>query len=198
MQGIITIITILTLIVSLSAQELKTEMIKSDSTGTDTLQIIAYGHGRSFGGNKMARRRAAMEARSNLAQQVAGLDFSYQKSGNSVSFRTQTNAKITGSQVLEYYDIDDKNSLAVINLKMPDKPSDTGEAIHFKSIFRTDNLDRSLQEKYREAVKKYVSEEAADKSEVKGKIYLNDMAVTDFEGKADFAVTIRFTILFSE
>ena len=170
--------------------------IEVDSNNLENFQVMGYGTGR-LRIPEMAQQKAKVNAMSNLIDQIAGRDFVYEKSDNSVNFKSTSKGTLSGTKLVDSYELNDNTFLTILSSSMQKMDIDQKNAYLLETEFRTDNLEKALIKKYRIAVEELISRKFKKQSRLTGKLYLSDIKLSDFEGNPDFAVKLKVLIFIS-
>ena len=170
--------------------------IKISDSDLQSIQIFGFGTGRSAN-PKMAALKAQTNAMANLVDQINGREFSYQRSEKDIKFTSSLKGMLSKTEVVTSYGLSDNTILAILSSPLPVAKLDLQNAFLLETEFRTGNLEKALIEKYQTAVEELISRKFKNKSGLAGKIYLSDIKLSDFEGKSDFAVSMKLLIVVS-
>ncbi|MEA2104264.1 MAG: hypothetical protein U9P79_06455 [Candidatus Cloacimonadota bacterium] len=195
------LIILLIAITFISCSEKQTfKEIKIKENNLKQTSIMGYGVGESVR-NTIAIDKAKLYARMNLANQVSGMQFVYQKNNGSTVFKTTTNAVLSNvHEELSYClkDGDKKKYLCVLSTPVEKQDIELDNAVLLETNFRTADLDKSLTEKYKIAVKEIAEKKYSEKMGIEGELYLSDIKVLDYEGKDDFNVEIKILMIITK
>jgi hypothetical protein len=171
--------------------------IKLNSNELENLPVIGFGTGKAFSEN-MAKIRAKTNAMVNLVDQINGRDFVYEESTGSTNFKSTTKGKLSQTEVVQTYDLGDNSFLTILSTPMQRTDINPKNAFLLETNFRTDNLEKALIEKYKTAVEEMKNRKFKKQSKFSGKIFLSDIALSDFQDKPDFAVSLKVLIVCSK
>ena len=188
---VVTVLLIASLFISCSN---KKEFKEVDKMTLSKSRVIGFGIGKAHS-PKMAEIKAETNAKMNLLTQVSGLEFSYAKSKGSVTFNTKSKGTLKGVQKVNSYNLGDNRYLSILSSAIKFSDIEIDKASLLETSFRTENLEKSLTEKYKGAIENIIEEKHSNNATVKGKLYLTDITVSDFEEKTDFAVKIKILII---
>ena len=158
---------------------------------------MGFGTGKSFASDEIAKDKARANASMNLVDQVSGREFVYEKSNGSVKFTTRSKGSLKDVQEVESYKLGDKKYLTVLSSPIDMEDIDVEKALLLETSFRTENLEKSLAEKYKKAIEEIIEKKYPEIDRLEGRLYLSDINISDYEGKTDFEVTIRILIIIS-
>ncbi len=195
------VIALLAAIVLISCSDKQTfKEIKIKERDLKETNIIGYGVGKSVL-DTIAKEKAESNALMNLASQVSGMQFVYLKSNGSTVFKTTTSAKLSNvHEELSYCleEGDRKKYLIALSALVEKQDIALDNAVLLKTNFRTEDLFKSLPEKYKSAVKEIAEKKYPEKAKIEGKLYLSDINISDYEGKNDFNVEIKILVIINE
>ena len=157
------------------------------------LHVVGYGTGTSNNPG-MAAQKARVNAMSNLINQLNGLDFYYQRSDKAVNFTTSSKGILNRTEEVASHKIGENTILTVLSSPMPRADFDPANAFLLQTNFRTENLEKSLTEKYKLAVEHLISSRFKNRSTLSGKLHLTNISLSDWENTTDFAVSIEVLI----
>ncbi len=192
---VITILIIILLVSCSDDRTFKEIKIKENIMIKNT--VMGFGTGRSFN-PEMAKIKANSNATVNLINQVSGMEFVYTKSNGSVSFKTKSKGTLTNVQEEASYDLGDNKCLLILSSSRKAGDMEFEKTSLLETSYRTDNLEKSLIEKYQIAIKEIIKKKYSDKTSIKGKLYLSEIKVSDYEGKDDFMVELKILIIIQE
>ncbi len=192
------VIAILAVLVLISCSSDRTfKEIKLKENGVKEINIMGYGTGKSYASDEMAKTKAKSNALANLVDQVSGREFVYEKSNGSVNFTTSSKGILKDVQEVESYCLGDKKYLTILSSPIDMEDIDVEKALLLETSFRTENLEKSLIEKYKIAVEEIIEKKYRNTARLEGRLYLSDINISDYEGKTDFEVTIKILIIIS-
>ncbi|MHC4459282.1 MAG: hypothetical protein ACYS0I_19750 [Planctomycetota bacterium] len=176
--------------------------INPKSKGHDTLEVVGYGYVRMSPNARsnqktLARQRARMLASKNLAAQISGIEFVYDKRKKQTvtfhKFQAHTRGRIKGA-VTEYYSTGKSGILVKQTLKTKKAIPKSPQTTLLKTAFRTENMAKSLTHIYREAVAYTISRKFSSRKKATGKIYLANMQISDRKGPGPIKVIVELRI----
>ncbi len=192
------VIIILAVIVLISCSGDQTfREIKIKESDVNKINVMGYGTGKSYSSDEIAKDKAKTNATVNLIDQVSGREFVYEKSNGSVKFTTNSGGTLSDVQEAGSYCLGDKKYLIVLSSPIEMRDIELDKALLLETSFRTENLEKSLTEKYQKAIERTIEKKYPGKARLEGKLYLSDIKISDYEGKDDFKVTIRILIIIS-
>ncbi len=192
------VIAILAIFVLISCSSDRTfKEIKIKGNDIEKINIMGFGTGKSFASDEIAKDKARANASMNLVDQVSGREFVYEKSNGSVKFTTRSKGSLKDVQEVESYKLGDKKYLTVLSSPIDMEDIDVEKALLLETSFRTENLEKSLAEKYKKAIEEIIEKKYPEIDRLEGRLYLSDINISDYEGKTDFEVTIRILIIIS-
>ena len=171
------------------------KQIELKKSEVDEVIVKGFGIGKSFGSEDMAKTKAFSNAMSNLSEQVNGLDFIYTKNGGSVQFNAKTRGKFSKVEKDSLYKLGDKKFLQIVSTKVKTAKINKKNAVLLQTRYRTENFEKSLIEKYRVAVEEAIAKNYKSLQKVKGKLYLYEIGLADYEEKDDFEITMKVLVI---
>ncbi|NQV18531.1 MAG: hypothetical protein HQ534_08310 [Armatimonadetes bacterium] len=192
------VIAILAILVLISCSSDRTfKEIKLKGNDVKEINIMGYGTGKAYSSDEIAKDKARANATVNLVDQVSGREFVYVKSNGSVKFTTSSKGLLKDVQEVESYKLGDKKYLTILSSPIDIEDIEVEKALLLETSFRTENLEKSLAEKYKIAVEEIIEKKYHNTARLEGRLYLSGINISDYEGKDDFEVTIRILIIIS-
>lgn len=167
---------------------------KIDLIQAQQLPVKGFGSGSSKSPN-LAKMKAKNNALSNLAMQLSGTDFSFQKINQSVSFETSTRSTLSGVREVSSDYIGDNTYLSVLTAELPEKTFTAYYAWLLETEYRSNNLEKSIHEKYQQAVKQIFDQHFKNNTRLEGKIFLTNINVQFLEKIQEFSVKLQILLL---
>lgn len=193
---IVFVLLVVSLLISCSKNNEFNE-VKTEKMTLSKNIIIGFGTGKSRS-PQIAVAKAESNAKMNLITQVSGMEFLYSNSNGSIVFNTKVNGVLKDVKKENSYNLGDNINLSVLSSAAELSDVEINKALFFETSFRTENLEKSLIEKHKDAIKQIIEEKHSNITSARGKIYLTDLNVSDFEEKKDYAVDIKILIVISE
>ena len=187
---------------ALSCTKEKFHEIGPESKTHETHEIVGYGYVRippNARSNQinLARQRARMQASSNLAAHISGIDFVYDKRKKQTvelnTFQAHTRGTIKGAAT-EYYPTGKSAILVKQSLRTKRAQPLLPRTTILKTSFRTEDMPKSLIRCYREAVAYTISHKFPSRTSATGKIYLVHMHISDHRSPGPLKVTLKLKI----
>ncbi|MCF7792936.1 MAG: hypothetical protein K9N09_03405 [Candidatus Cloacimonetes bacterium] len=172
-------------------------MFKEIKTNTDQLQnltIMGYGTGSSKSPN-LAKAKAKTYAFANLAEQISGKNFSYQKNNGSITFKTNTQATISGSEEVASVYIGDHTYFTILSTKFSRENSSTNDSWLLDTEYKTQDLEKSFIEKYQQAVQQVIDKRFSNINRLEGRLFLTNIDVQYDESSKQFSVKMQVLIV---
>ena len=168
--------------------------IKLSSSELENIQLIGWGLGKAIN-PEIAMQKAKMNATINLMDQINGRDFVYEKADGSKKFSTTIKGKISGTKIVDSYNLDDRTVLMILSASPLNRDYDLENAYLMEIEFRTENLEKAIIEYYQNVINEVSSRYYIDRDQIIGKLFLIEINLTDYEEKSDFAVKMKILVV---
>ncbi len=170
--------------------------IKMENNDLKNIQIMGWGTGKAIS-SEIAIQKAKLNATVNLMDQINGRKFVYKEAENSINFSTITKGKISRTEVINSYNLDDRTVLMILSASILNRDFDLVNAYLLETEFRTTDLEKSIFEKYKMAVTELISTKFKEQRYLEGRLFLASLDVFDYENNTDFAVNMKILITFT-
>ncbi len=167
---------------------------KADSNQMQNLTVMGFGTGSSKSPS-LAKIKAKNNAVANLAEQISGKDFSYQKSNGSITFKTHTQASITGSKEVTSIYVGDNIYFTILSAEFSRENITADDSWLLESEYTTQNLEKSLNEKYQQAVQQIIDKRFPSINRLEGNLFLTNIEVQYDESSKKFSVMMQVLVM---
>lgn len=187
-------IILVALIICSCTEKATFKEIKTDSNQIKNLTVVGFGTGSSKSPN-LAQTKAKNNAYTNLADQISGKDFSYQKSNGTITFKSNTQATISGSQEVASIYIGDQTYLAILSTEFSRDNIAAEDSWLLQTDYTTDNLEKSFMEKFQQAVQQVIDKRFSNINRLEGKLYLTNIDVKYNESSQQFSIKMQVLVM---
>lgn len=169
-------------------------MTEFNSDQTETIKITGFGMGEAFSSN-IAKIRAQSNAYSNLAEQISGRKFVYQKENSTTIFKSSFKSKLSGTKEVNTIQIGENKCLMIVEADLTPPKIDTANSWFLETEYSDQNLEKSLNEKYQQAVQQVIAKNFPQKDRIEGKLFLNNIDVNYNDSSQQFSISMKVIVM---